>query len=332
MAELSFEVLAGALETTRGTAVTPPTHYFPLVGTISPGGDWYEPEEARGTLVRRYRQQRVRDWSEWEAEGGADPRYTPFLLNLIIGPGVITTPTNGVLTRLHTHKPTITSDAIKTATLYFGDPNIQIWQADFAYANEMTITADASGTDGATMSISGMANPMVEVSAPTLPAQTIGSILMPGAMQLWIDTASAIGTTAITGRLVSAELTINNNIASKFLAVGPTGGTTYSRIGRGRPEVSSTFQLEVPDTTQMDLLLAATEVKARVTINGDLIESVTPDYYNFISWDVFGKLKFDGWADLEGTNRTANFRIDTIYNSTLGADFQVRVQNASATV
>lgn len=330
--ELAFETLAAALESTRGTAVTPPTHTFPLTGTVSPMPEFYEPEEARGTLVRRYRQQKVRDHGEWAAEGGADPEYLPFFLNLITGAGVISTPTNGVLTRLHTHKPTITSDAVKTATLYWGDANIQIWQADFAYANELTISADASGTDGATMSISGWSNPPVEVATPTFPALTIGSILMPAAMQIWIDTASAIGTTEVTGRLVSAELTIANNIVPKFIAAGPTGSLTYSRIGRGRPEVSTTFQLEVPDTTQMDQALAATAVKVRIRVSGDQIEAVTPTYYEYVQWDTYGKLKFDGWADLEGTNRTATFRIDTVYDSTLGADFQVVVQNQNTTV
>lgn len=321
-------MLAAALETTRGTAVTPPTHYLPLTGTLDPVPTFYEPEEARGTLVRRYRQQKVRDAATWSAEGGADPRYLPLLLNMAIGAGVIATPGGGTLSRTHTHKPTITSDALKTATLYWGDPNVQIWQSDFAYLNELTISADASSTDGATMSVSGGANPPVEVATPTFPAQTIGSILTPGSMQLWIDTAT-IGTTAITGRLVSAELTIANEIAEKYLAVGPGGSLTFSRLGRGRPDVSSTFQLEVPDTTQMDQALAATSVMVRIRINGDLIESTL---YEYVQWDVYGKLKFDGWADLEGTNRTANFRIDTIYNSTLGADFQVVVQNQSATV
>lgn len=332
MAEIAFEAFAAALEATRGTAVTPPTHYFPLVGSITPETSYYEPQEARGTLFRRYRQQRVRDAATWTAEGGADPRYLPFMLNLITGAGVITTPTNGVLTRLHTHKPSGTTDAIKTATLYFGDPNVQIWQSDFAYANEFTISADASGTDGATMTIGGNANPMIEVATPTFPAQTIGSLLIPGTMQIWMDTSSAIGTTELTGRLISADLTINNGVVSKFLAGGPTGGTTYSRIGRGRPEVSSTFQMEVPDTTQMDLMLAATSVKVRIKISGDQIEAVTPTYYEAVSWDVFGKLKFDGWGELEGTNRTATFRIDSIYDSTLGADYQVQVYNQSGTV
>lgn len=332
MAELSFEAFALALETTRGTAVTPPTHYAPLVGMITPTPDWFEPTESRGTLVKRYRQQKTRDSADWTADGGADPRYLPLFLNMITGPGVITTPTNGVLTRLHTHKPSITTDAIKTATLYFGDPNVQIWQSDFAYANDFSFSADASGTDGATMSIGGKANPMIEVTTPTFPAQTIGSILVPSAMQLWIDTSSAIGTTEITGRLVSADVTDANGVTAKYLAGGPTGGLTYNRLGRDRPDVSSTFQLEVNDTTQMDQALAATSVKVRIRVSGDLIESVTPDYYEYFQWDVYGKLKFDSWADLEGTNRTANFRIDTIYNSTLGADCCFYVQNQSATV
>lgn len=329
--ELAFEALALGLESSRGVLIDPPTHYVPMVGTLIPRVEYYEPEEARGTLVRRYRQKAVRRWCEWSAEGGADPRYAPLFFNMITGAGVITTPTSGVLTRLHTHKPGITSDAVKTASMWYGDPNVQLWSAPFGFINDWSITADASGTDGATMSVGGMSQFWTEDTA-TLPAQTIGSLLMPGAMQLWMDTSSAIGTTAITGRVVSADITGSNNITTKFLATGPTGSLTYTRLGRGRPEVSSTVTMEVPDTTQLDLFNADTTVKMRVRVNGDLIESVTPDYYNYIQWDVYGKLKFDSWADLEGTNRTAVFRVDTIYDSTLGADFCLYAQNQSATV
>jgi hypothetical protein len=328
MAELAFETLAGALEATRGTAVSPPTHTFPLVGTIEPADEWYRPEEARGTLVRAYREQRVRQAATWSAEGGLDPLAMPFFLNMTTGAGVIATPGGGTNARTHTHKPAISSDAIKTATLYYGDPNTQIWQADFAYANELTITADGSGTDGATMTISGGANPPVEVAAPTFPAQTIGGLLMPSAQQVWIDTAS-IGTTAITGRVISSEFTLTNNIVQKFLAVGPGGSLTYSRIGRGRPEVSGTVTMDLVDTTQMDQILAGTHVMLRVRISGDLIEAAL---YEYVQWDVYGRLKFDSWGDLEGTNRTVTMRVDSLYDSTLGADYQIVVQNDSATV
>lgn len=329
--EIAFEAIGIGLESTRGTLIDPPTHLIPLVGTLRPLIEYYEPEEARGTLVRRYRSQEVRKAAEWDAEGALDARYAPLLFNMITGAGVISTPTNGSLTRLHTHKPGISSDTIKTGSLWWGDPNVQLWSAPFGYINEWTITADASGTDGATISVGGMANYWAEDSA-TLPAHVISSLLMPGTLQVWIDTSSAIGTTEVTGRVVAAEIAGTNNIVPKYLAGGPTGSLTYSRIGRGRPEVSSTITMEVPDTTQLDLFTAGTTAKVRVRVSGDLIESVTPDYYEYVQWDVFGPLKFDSWGDLEGTNRTVVFRIDTLYNSTLGADYALYAQNSSATV
>lgn len=327
--EVGYEILAAAHESTRGTAVTPPTHTLPLTGTIDPTPEWYEPEESRGALFRRYRQIKVRENSTWAFEGGADPRYLPFFLSMTTGVGVIATPGGGTTSRTHTYKPAGTTDTIKTATLYFADPNIQTWQADFAFANTLTITADASGTDGVTMSVGGMANAMVEVSTPTWPAVTIGSALLPSTLQLWIDTSSAIGTTEITGRVISAAFELTNNISPKPIATGVAGSLSYSRIGRGRPDPVCRFQLEVPDTTQMDQVLASTSVKVRVRVSGDLIEGAL---YNYVQWDTYGKLKFDGWGTLADTNRTANFRIDSIYDSTLAADYQVVVQNASATV
>jgi hypothetical protein len=75
MAELAFEALALGLESTRGTLIDPPTHYVPMVGLVTPRTEYYEPEESRGTLVRRYRQQAVRKFVEWTAEGGGSTRY-----------------------------------------------------------------------------------------------------------------------------------------------------------------------------------------------------------------------------------------------------------------
>lgn len=327
--ELAFEALLGVHEATRGTAVTPPTHYVPLVGMISPTPEWYEPSESRGTLFRRYRQQKIRENSEWTAEGGADPKYLPWFLSMSTGVGVIATPGGGTNARTHTYKPAGATDTIKTSTLYFGDPNIQFWQAKHAFLNNLTITADASGSDGVQLSVAGLANAMTEVSAPTLPAQNIGSLLMPSTLQLWIDTASVIGTTEITGRVISADFRLAPNIVGKPIATGPAGSLSYSRIGRGRPDPSCSFQLEVPDTTQMDQALASTSVKVRTRVSGDLIEGVL---YNYVQWDCYGKLKFDGWGELGNTNRTAKFRIDSIYDATLGADYQLVVQNDSATL
>ena len=45
--ELPLEVFGLALEATRGTAVTPPTHLFTAPGLITPIGTKYRPEESR---------------------------------------------------------------------------------------------------------------------------------------------------------------------------------------------------------------------------------------------------------------------------------------------
>src|SRR6266487_2280046 len=128
--ELTFEYLALALETTRGTAISPPTHYLPVKGMIKPVREKYRPEESRGTLARNYRNKTVRTSAELSGEGGLDPNYLPLIANLMVKTNSSpTTPTNGILTRLWTYTPTMTSDDLKSATCYFGDPNVQIFQS-----------------------------------------------------------------------------------------------------------------------------------------------------------------------------------------------------------
>src|SRR3982751_2609046 len=155
-AELPFEYLALALHATRGTAITPPTHNLPLVGTITPIREKYRPEESRGTLAEWYRSKTVRTSATWEGEGGADPNYAPLLFNLIAkANSTPTTPALGVLTRLWTYTPTMTSDDLKSATIYFGDPNVQIFQSAYCMADELTVSADATTDDAATFGLTG---------------------------------------------------------------------------------------------------------------------------------------------------------------------------------
>ena len=67
-----------------------------------------------------------------------------------------------------------------------------------------------------------------------------------------------------------------------------------------------------------------TYVKLRIRHNGDLIES---GFYHYVQVDTYGYLNFNDWGELEGTNRTITLEVQSIYDATLGADFQVVVQN-----
>lgn len=332
-AETAFEYIGVALETTRGTAISAPTHLMPFTGMVTPTSEQYRPEESRGTLEEFYRTTTVRTGSDWSMEGGADPAYAPLVLNMAVKAVTSpSTPTNGVLTRLWTFVPTQTADDIKTATLFWGDPNATIYRSAYNYVNEFSISADASGTDGVTWSISGNGKKPAAFAAPALPAQAVGSLLMPQKMSLWMDTSSAIGTTAISDRLVSAEFTVSKNINPKYFAAGPTADGSFSRIGRGKFHAELTLTLELADQTQYDLYAAGTTTKTRVRFNGDLIESVTPDYYNYIEVDIYGPLVAPSWGDTAGTNRTITFTIMSQYDSTLGASWAVRTQNTKTSI
>jgi hypothetical protein len=328
--EVKFESLSAALESTRGTLITPPTRRLNLAGTMTPMQELYRPPDQLGTLEEFYRSVPVRQWGEIEASGAVDVTAMPFILEMLVKGGVTpTTPTNGVLTRLWTYVPTITADNLKSGTFYWGDNvNALLWQGKYGMLDTAEFTADASGTDGVLIDLAGHTQWPTHLGAnPTLPAIVVGPALIPAAMQLWMDTSSAIGTTAITGRLVSASISIPTKVTYKFVATGPGGSITYDHIGRDVRHIEAKLKFELADATQWDLFVAHTTCKTRVRFNGDLIESVTPDYYNYLQFDVYGPMSEPSWGDLEGTNRTVEFTVMSEYNSTLGASWAAYVQN-----
>lgn len=226
----------------------------------------------------------------------------------------------------------MTSDNLKSATLYWGDPNNVLYKAAYGMATELTLSGDASSTDGVTSSIKGIAQMASELtggSIPALPAISTSPLLVPGAMQLWLEpnTTNPFGQTAITGRVVSAEYTVTNGVVAKFVAVGPTGGVTYDHVGRQKthPELKVVFELA--DTVQTALFVAGTTVKCRVRFNNTTL--IEAGFYPFVEVDIQGKLGQLSWGDLEGANRTVEFTISGVRSSQLSSDARMRIQNSS---
>lgn len=338
-AELVFEYLALALEATKGTAVTPPTHYLPFSGKITPTRTKYDTRDSNGVLAGISRSKTVAADAMWDGDGAIDPAYAPLLFNLIVKSVTSpSTPTNGVLTRLWTFAPSMTSDATKSATGYFGDPNVQIFQSAYMMAEEMGISADASGNAAATWTFKGFGRFPTRVSAPTMPAQAVGSLVMPAAMQMWIDTSSAIGTTEVTGRFISTDWTVPTGIVKKRYASGPTGGLNFTKHGIQPRTATAKIVVELNDVSigagkEYLLWEADTHVKMRIRLNGSLIESVTPDYYEYVQLDIYGPLRAFDWGEVAGTNRTMVFEVHSEYNSyavAAGFDWQLVVQNQKA--
>ena len=154
-------------------------------------------------------------------------------------------------------------------------------------------------------------------------------------MQMWLDTSSAIGPTEITDRLISAKHTIKTGVKYKYIAQGPSGNMGYSLIGREKvASLTTEVKLEFVDYDEYDLWAAGTSLKLRVRHNGALIESTAGpvDWYNYVEFDTYGPAIDPEWGDNEGTNRAITLVVESTYDSTLGADFRVAVQNARTTL
>jgi hypothetical protein len=229
----------------------------------------------------------------------------------------------------------MTSDTIKSATMYWGDPNTVFYKGPFGMLNSWKVTGNASTTDGVMNTVDGIAQFPTELtggSIPVLPAIAVGPLLVPGRMQFWLEgnTTAPFGTTAVTGRVVSAECTIPTGVTPKYVATGPAGGVTYDHVGRKKAHPEMKVTMELIDTTHTAMFIAGTTVKARVRFNG--ATAIEGSLYPFWEMDIQGKLGVLDWGDLEGTNRTVTFTIKGVYSSQIASDCRVRIQNSSASL
>lgn len=330
--EKPFEKMWAAQEVTKGGAVTPPDHdlnasgYFKNKRRRARGTDM-------GTLSDQLRATTVRKWSEWAIdEQPANVLLAPFVFeSAVAGVPAVTTPGGGTLSRLLTFIRDMTSDTLKAMTGYWGDPNLKMFQAAYAMIDELSITSDASGEDPVTWTYGGMAQYAAKLGAvPTPPSTLNPPLLIPGLTQLWIDSASAIGTTEITDRLISAKLTIPTGNTYKYLAQGAAANLGFARTGRKKVHPRLEFSIDAVDLTQYDLWEADTALKVRVRFNGPIIEG---SLRNYIEADIYGILGDEpDYGTLEDSNATIDFSIDGDYNSTAGSDLLVRVQKSGATV
>lgn len=329
-AEIAFEYLAIGLEATRGTAINPPTHRLPLAGTISAREERFYPETSSGLLAANTQSVTIRRWSEWQGSGGLDSLYGPVYMNMCLAPVTSpSTPGGATNSRLWAFTRGMTSDALKAATGYWGDPNIQVFRSVYMLPETFTITADASGTDGATIELSGRGKFPSKNAPSSVPAALSSPpILVPGKMQIWIDTSSGIGTTEITdGRLVGFSYTCPTGVTFKNNAQGPTSDLSFSGVGRMKTAPEMKIRLELPDTVQFDSYTGSsgdTIHKIRVRVNGANIEST---FYHYAEVDIYGPLTNPTWGELETSNRTIEFTIPGHYDSTLGSDARVAFQN-----
>jgi hypothetical protein len=234
----------------------------------------------------------------------------------------VTVPEGATNARLWTFAPDVDKDSLDSFTCFAGDSNVQWFRGVYGFLDELTISADATSTDGASMAITGHTQFPSKAAPNSVPAQLAGPLMHPSGMQLWIDTAT-IGSTAVTGRVLGAEITLPSGVTYKWNAVGPTATLDYQAIGRGRRHAELKLTFELPDTTQYDQWAAATSLMTRLRINGPEIED---GFYHYVQMDIYGPFDSLAWGEHEGTNRTLEVTILSEYNAAAGYDYCMYVQ------
>jgi hypothetical protein len=330
---INFERLALALEATAGTKIANPTHVIPVTSaTMTPQQSRYAPSEMRGGFSRNFRQEITRAWGQWEADMPADTRILPLLFNMAVKD--VSTGTGAGTHKTWAFPFDETSSTVKTATMWFGSANF--WQnRGYSTIESLEFTNSADSEDAATVKVSGFGNTAaLGTTAPTIPAISTGSLLPPGMMAMWLDTSSAIGTTAIANRLISATHKITTGYTEggmKFWPLGTDGATNrgYSALARDAASMrlETTITLEIPDLTQIALWEAATFTKLRIRHYGKLIATTE---YHYVDFDTYGPLEDLQWGTYAGTNRVVTFTVKSHYDATLAAQARVAVQNESA--
>lgn len=330
--EIPFEKMWAAQEVTPGTAVTPPDHDLNAAGSIVQRLSRVYGMDA-GTLSDQQRSTIVRKGGEWSIEQQPlNILLAPFILESVVaGVPAVTTPAGGTLSRLFTFTRDMTSNTLKALTAYWGDPNLKMWQAAYATLEQLVLTGDASSEDAVMWQYNGITKfPTALGSVPTAPTTLNPPLLIPGMTQIWIDTSSAIGTTEITDRLVSAELTIPTGNNPKYIAQGAASDLSYARINRGKSHPSLALAFDMVDTTQYDLWAAGTDLKVRVRFNGPIIEGALR---NYVEADIYGPFATDfSWGTLADNNRTFEGTIEGQRDATAGTDLIVRVQKNGVAV
>jgi hypothetical protein len=331
VAEILYEKSAFALETTPGTAIATPTHTLPNRITLQPRHTIYR-RESSGTRALYSAAKITKEWTEWDMPAaGLDTYNLPLFLEAAVAGGVTaTTPSGGTTARERVYTRSATSTTEKTLTLWGGDPNVQTFRCAYGIPLGFTIGGDAAGDDAVTLEANGIARVMEKVANPAYPAMLQGPLVTPLEAQLWLDTTSAIGTAAITGRVISAVFSVGDLRGdAKYLFGGPGVGKSFTRVGARATAATLALRFELLDPAQWDVLMAGSVVKARVRFNGPLIEATI---YHSVTIDVYGVMSDPGWGEFAGTNRTLDVTITSQIDATAGHDWRVAVVNDRATL
>ena len=281
-------------EDTRGTPVT--TAMDILLGrmTMTPSIGLYIPEdEERNSMALLHRRSEVGQESSMSYDGSVTFEQIINLLAMGIhgasadaGTGLITTPTNGVLTRDWTYEPTLIASASPNAyTVQYGD-NQQAYQSSFVMARRLAFTY-AMG-EPLVVSADLFGQFATKVSFGGTPTELTVEDAISQKTKIYADTTWAgLGTTQISNALISASVSIPTGLVPVRYADGLLEFSGFSE-NKWAADVELVYKHNAAGETEYDKYTATggTLTFIRLETTGSEIEAVTPTYDKLFRLDL----------------------------------------------
>lgn len=250
-----------------------------------------------------------------------------YLLDGIVEQPAITTPTNGLLTRLHTYDPPWTSAPDQRVyTLEFGDDLIA-YTVDTAFLDSMQLTLGLAAPIKVSSTFHGFnLTEEAKTAALTLPTT---ETMISGKTKFYMDDTGALAAgatpTEIASVLIDGQLTINSGLAAERRLNGDLGLAVIGQERRRMVEFTGTAELNSDSDGWRAFMDANTKKFFKLEVTGGLIESVTPDYFQKFEVIFCGRFRtFDPFGELAGVN-TVPFSIMSEFDTTWGKEALVKV-------
>ena len=251
----------------------------------------------------------------------------PWWLNFFCTP--VTTGTGVGADKTYTQLPHDTADDAKRATLEIGGRDT--WASEFKLAGCSGQKFDlAIKRDGLWRMSSTLLGTLLTKASKTaaLSARTVQHIVAAGT-KVYLDSASAFGTTQLVGRLISADVSIENGLIQREPVDGhPSDGLAPAALVlTERRKVSAKVVATFDAITEFDAWRAATAQRLRLKQTGPTLGGSA---YS-AQLDLGGAWKSFGIGDAGGIV-TAEMELSGLYDSAIAADWKSVTVNAQATL
>lgn len=317
-----------ALETARGTAITPTRLIYFGDGSHSQEVGTIRPSEKRASYIEAFRAYPGIERNGFQFSGALTFEQAVWWANLHVK--AVASGVGASADKTWTFAPTLTSDDLKSATIQFGyadsiGATLPAWEVPGCLGEELTIEwakddvvrfSSSLMTHKGASQISAFTGALSDVT--TIDALGTGTVV-------YVDTTT-IGST-LDANILDGSFSLTNG----YTYLDALNGTaTASAILRPNPR---SWRLNVSryyaNDTELDLYLTKAMRKVRVKVTGPLIPTTAVN--NSITLDLYGVWEVNALGESDGLG-VAKMTLAPLYDSTATNDMGLVIVNAMATV